>query len=194
MHAVAGIAGGCLFAVVMIAYLGEVIRGQVRPHWLTWGTWSLIAIVALAANLAAGGGGLVAIPFGVVTIGTIGVFICSLQTRDQEAPISAIVPALVVLGLVAWLLLADPLLAALAAVIADASAALPTVRRTWRQPSSEPALLWGFGSLAGLCSIGALAQLHLATLVYPIYLFAFDATMTALTLRAQHHDQAPDRL
>jgi hypothetical protein len=87
------------------------------------------------------------------------------------------------LGLVLWQTLNLPILALLAALLADFCFGVPTILKTWKNPKTETIFPWGMATLSGLTSLFALEIITFTEVAYPLYLFCFDALILLLVLR-----------
>jgi hypothetical protein len=83
-----------------------------------------------------------------------------------------------------WALLDSPLIGLIAALSIDIMAAIPTVRHAWREPHEEAASSYMLCAVAPLCFLAAMSKHTLMGLLYPIYLLAMNAAITAIILRA----------
>jgi hypothetical protein len=84
---------------------------------------------------------------------------------------------------VLWQTLNLPILALLAALLADFCFGVPTILKTWKNPKTETIFPWGMATLSGLTSLFALEVITFTEVAYPLYLFCFDALILLLVLR-----------
>jgi hypothetical protein len=73
-------------------------------------------------------------------------------------------------GAAVWIGAQTPLAGALGVVAADSFAFVPTVIKTWRDPNSEPPLLWLIDSAAFALACCGVSTVGVASLLYPVYL------------------------
>ena len=186
MAIIFALAGGLIVAAVGVAYIRGIVRGEIRPHPFTWGLWSLLGAIGFAAGLA-GGGGVGLAPVGVLMVENLIIFALAMRERSpEEERVHPVLIVIAVVGLVGWLLSGSPALAAVGAVTADFMAAIPTIKKTWRDPSSEPAWLWGVEAVAMALGLAALAHFTLASVLFPAYLVATNCAVAVLALRSEH--------
>ena len=158
-----------VLSLMTTRYCYSIWCGATRPHPFTWAVWSVIGLIGLTSNIAAGGGA-VAIMLSVVTLLQVVVFILSLLRPAVEVPVHWSTWVVCLSGLVLWFASDEPLFAAVGVVIADGIAAWPTIRNAWRNPHHEPPTIWLIDGCA--LAIGAMAveTLSWGTLLYPTYL------------------------
>lgn len=93
-------------------------------------------------------------------------------------------------GLVAWRVTGDPGLATLAAVAADAIAAVPTVRHTLRAPHEESWLFYSSGGASAAIGLLTLERWTVATAGFSVYLVVLCSALVALILTGQRRSNA----
>ena len=60
---------------------------------------------------------------------------------------------------------------------------LPTIIKTYKDPSSETRFPWVMTTLSGLTSLFALRNFGFLEAVYPVYLFVYDSTVLLIVLK-----------
>jgi len=170
-----------------VLYVRAILSGGARPHPFTWGLWAVIGGVGATANIAAGGGWGAAILV-VWTVLPATVCFIALRRPTNEQRASWLGLGICVIGVFLWLVLANPLAAAIAVTVADISAVWPTLRKTWRDPSSEPRLNWGLDSASSMLSIAGLAVFSPATLLLLVWYLIFNTVMFGLASRGHTPD------
>jgi hypothetical protein len=88
-----------------------------------------------------------------------------------------------VLGLILWQALGVALIALIFAIIADFSFGLPTIIKTYKDPSSETSFVWIAAVIAGAFGVMAVGEIAFHELAYPLYLLLFDLTVVLLVLK-----------
>jgi hypothetical protein len=76
-----------------------------------------------------------------------------------------------------------PIIALVCAIIADLSFGLPTIIKTYKDPSTETPLVWIAATISGLLSLFAVRNFSFIEVAYPLYLFIFDSLVLILTLK-----------
>ncbi len=141
-------------------YAVATVTGQARPNLVTWSLWAAAPLIAFFAQLDAGVG-LPAVLTLTAGLGPLVVVASALLSRHHHARLGVfdvLCGAVAVLALAVWLGLDRAPLAVLFAVGADAAAALPTIRKAWRDPGSENLLFYvlvGAGAIITLVTISS---------------------------------------
>lgn len=165
-----------------LPYVWQIVRGSVRPHPYTWFVWTIVSGTVLFGMLAKGAG-VGALPVAVAELFTIIIFLFSLKygfrgiTRTDTY---FLVAALA--GLIPWALTKDPTLSVVVAVGIDLIAFVPTLRKTWAQPSSETPVLYGANVLRHALGLLSLEAYNIATTLHSLAMIIVNTTMVSLIL------------
>jgi len=188
MNLILPVLGGLIVVSEGILYIRGIVKGNTRPHPFTWGLWTVLGTIGFVAAIF-GGGGIGLIPLGTLAVEDLFIFIFTLRYlhlhKDQEDNelVSPWLLVIATVGVIAWLLSNEPALAAIGVVIADSMGLLPTFKKTWRDPRSEPTWLWVASAIAMGLGIISLQHFTLASTLFPVYVFAANCSIIALTLR-----------
>lgn len=88
------------------------------------------------------------------------------------------------LGLVFWLVFNSPTIGIVVPLAVDFIGALPTMRHSWLKPAEETWQAFAFGIIAPMFTILSLTRFNIASLAFPLYLFASNTTLVLIiTLR-----------
>lgn len=165
-----GLAAALALLALGWPYLRQCWKGTARPHPLSWGIWAALGIIGTAATVAAGAG-----PTALVVAASAALQLATFFVALRRSPLRVtareswpLVPA--VAGCVVWIAASEPLAAAFGVVVADACGLWPTLRKTWRDPDSEPALLWLGGAICFAVGCLAVEDADVAALLYPVFL------------------------
>jgi hypothetical protein len=168
-----------------IPYLRDISKGDAHPHVLSWLGWAFITALGGSAMLAEGSMWAVAILFantGLCLLIAVysafkGTGVWSTGKQDY------IFFGLGILGLVLWQVLSLPVLAIICAISADLFFGLPTIIKTYKDPTSETRFVWATAAASGLFSLFALQNFSFHEAGYPIYLFIYDTILLLLVLK-----------
>ncbi len=167
--ALLGIAAAILSLIDPVPYVRDILRRTTRPHRGTWLIWSALGSTAFASQLADGGSWSLAM-IGVQTVSTTLVFALSL--RFGTAGVGACdlcVVGIAAFGIAGWAVSAEPFVATLFVVAADAAGVMLMLPKTWRDPSSETLSTYVLGGTAGILSAAAVGATDVTLLLYPAY-------------------------
>jgi hypothetical protein len=183
MTLILALIGGLLVAGEGLFYIRGIMRGSTRPHPFTWGLWTALGAIGFAAAFV-GGGGIGLIPLGTLMVENFLIFIFTLrQNHPGEQRVSPLLLLIASVGVIGWLLSNTPAIASISVVIADSMGLIPTLKKTWRDPSSEPAWLWGISALAMALGLASLQHFTLASTLFPAYIVVANCGVVGLALR-----------
>ncbi len=174
------------FAISMIGaivYVRGVIKGQVRPNIVTWGLWATAPMIAVAAQLSEGAG-LRAVHTFSTAFGPLLIIIAALIKKNAFAKIKNsdyIFGTLSVIGLVLWLLTGEGNIAIIFAILADGFAALPTVRKLYKEPETEDGRIFGLGIIAAIITLFTIDLWTFEQYGFTVYILVITILMFAPT-------------
>lgn len=180
-----GLLASAFVLVGSIPYLVDIHHKTAKPHILSWLGWSLITALGAFAMLAEGSTWSSAI----IWANTVMCMVIALYAIFKKSGVWSttvydyVLFGLGILGLVLWQTLNMPVLALVCAILADLFFGLPTIIKTFKDPSSETRLVWMFATLSGLSGLFAIGVFAFYDAAYPIYLFLYDTTLLLLVTR-----------
>jgi hypothetical protein len=173
--------GAALVALAgFVPYVLSIVRRQTVPQRATWIIWTVVGAVLCASYYADGARDTIWVPIGYV-IGPLVTALLALRygvggwTRSDRACLAASGASLLL-----WLASGSATIALLANIAVDASGALPTIAKTYRDPRSESGLAWSIFLVADSLNLLALGSWTLEAALYPVYLFGVALAMVAL--------------
>jgi hypothetical protein len=164
-----GVLAGVVGVVDTVPYVRDIVRGSTRPHRGTWLIWGLLAIVVCVSQRADGASWSLVMA-GTQAILTSLVFV--LAIRRGEGGLSAADGSLIAIaagGVVAWVLVDEPMVATACVIAADLIAAAMMVPKVYRDPGSETLVTFVLAGAGGALAAGAVGATDLSLLCYPIY-------------------------
>jgi len=180
-----GILSSIFVLVGGIPYLRDIYNKKAHPHILSWIGWAFITALGAFAMLAEGSQWVVAILFSnsFLCLAIAGYSIFKKVGIWSTTVYDYVFFGLGILGLVLWQVLDIPLIALICAIIADFSFGVPTIIKTYKDPSSETYFVWLTAAMSGLFSLFAVRNFSFTEVGYPLYLFIFDTIVLLLALR-----------
>ncbi|MGD6851918.1 MAG: hypothetical protein ACQCN6_07670 [Candidatus Bathyarchaeia archaeon] len=164
-----------------LVYIRSMFRGQTKPNRVTWFMWSVAPFVATAASLFSGAG-LAALPVFMSGFGPFLIFTASFFSKKAYWRLSAFdyaCGAFSGLALVLWYFTSNPNVAIGFAIVSDASAAIPTLIKAWRNPESESIWPYLVGLFAPMTSFLVAPAWVFSALAFPTYLVAINVVLVA---------------
>ncbi|MGA7719479.1 MAG: hypothetical protein WCB33_26580 [Bradyrhizobium sp.] len=139
MHTLLAIAGAVINFVACLSYVRAILKREATPNRVTWLLWALVPLIAAAAQWRAGVGisTLVVLSVGA---GPACVVLASFVRGTGSwrlGPFDYLCGACSLAALALWAITGDPVTAIVLSILADAAAALPTLRKAWLAPATE---------------------------------------------------------
>jgi len=191
LSSIAGRIAGLVSAVAYIPYAISIIRGQTKPSLSTWVIWTVVGGALCASHWASGGHDSFWVPL-TYMLGPL--LLAGLAVRYGEIAWSRFDGACLAaaaFSLVLWALSGTPLVALCMNIVVDLIGALPTIRKSWREPESEDRLSWNMFFAANAINLLAVEKWSFSGAVYPVYLVLIALTMILLLWRPRRKNDAP---
>ncbi|MDO8648868.1 MAG: hypothetical protein Q7R81_03730 [Candidatus Peregrinibacteria bacterium] len=175
-----------IFAIIgNVPYLRDVLRKKVQPHPYTWLVWSLVSGISFLGQYVKGAG-IGALPTGVAESFTIIIFFFSLRYGFRNIKhIDTVFLICALLGLIPWYITNDPTLSVVIVVAMDVVAFIPTLRKTWSQPSTETPTLYSMNVLRHILTLFSLEAYNVATTLHSFAMIVTNSMMTAFIVRGK---------
>lgn len=165
-----------------VPYLWDILKGKVKPHPYTWLVWTIVSAIVVFGQIAKGAG-IGALPTAASEIFTLIIFLFSLKYGFRgitKTDTAFLVCALLGVGL--WIFTNNPTLSVVIAVSIDLVAFVPTLRKTWKYPSTETPILFGTNVLRHILALLSLQAYNIATTLHSIAMIITNTLMTIFIL------------
>lgn len=167
------ILAGCL------SYAYETIKGRTKPNRITWILWSIAPLIATAAGMKNG------VTWAVTPVFMSGfgplLILCStffnknaywkLERFDYLCGFFSF------LALILWAITKNATTAISFAILSDAAAAIPTLKKSWQNPGTETYAPYLGGLFSASTAFFAIVIWNFSSLAFPIYLIALNITL-----------------
>ncbi len=166
-----------------VPYLRDVYTKKIAPHPYTWLVWTIVSGITFFGQVAKGAG-VGAIPTGVAESFTLIIFLFSIPNGFKyitRTDTYFLIFAL--LGLIPWIITKDPTISVVIVVTIDLIAFIPTLRKTWRYPTTETPLLFSMNVLRHILTLFSLEAYNIATMLHSIVMILVNSLMTGLIMR-----------
>ena len=177
-----GIIGAYIVLAAHIPLYVATLRKTAKPNLATWSMWSVMLVITLASQIAAGKTD----PWGMLAAagGTIVATILLLIYGEKKwTKFDTRCLLLATAGMLVWKI-SGPAAAQVASLMSLMVAGVPTIRNAWENPSNESKLTWGTFSLGFALTVVAVSNWTSVTnWIQPVTSTAFNLTVFVLTLR-----------
>jgi len=165
-----GVGSALLDLAAIVPYIRSIRSGKTKPERSTWWIWSILMVIALAAQAAAGATWSLLLT-GTLLIGNLTIAALSVRSGYGHFKAKDLVALLVTaLGAVLWKATNNPLAALIVIIAVDFLGNWLTLTKSWRAPYSENLFSWALMALAGVAGLLAVGSWHLTPIIFPLYL------------------------
>ena len=174
--------GAAIGLVGTSMYAYDTLRGLTQPNRVTWLLWTIAPGLAFIDELKQGVGLRSLMTF-VIGFGPLLVLLASFANRRSVWKIGPFDVACGVasgLGLVLWLVTSNDTVALFSFMAADFLAGLPTVVKSWRDPSSESTSAYLTGAINAALTLTTVTVWTTAVVAFPIQIVLFNVLQVIL--------------
>lgn len=180
-----GILAAVFILVGGVPYINDILKKRVKPHILSWLGWGFITAIGALAMMAEGSTWAVALIFA----NTVMCLIIAFSAMANKTGVWStgrqdyVFFGAGLLGIVLWQTLDMPILALIFAILADLAFGIPTIIKTFKDPTTETPFPWAMSIVAEIFGLLALSNFYFYEAAYPVYLFIFDIIVFLLILK-----------
>ena len=167
MKEVLGIAAIVIGFIGYVPYFRTIFSGKTKPHAFTWLVWGVLTAIAFGGQIA-GSGGAGAWVTGFTALISFVIFGLALAKGVRDFPMAdwlCLVGCVLALGL--WFFTKDPLLAIVIITVIDVLAFIPTFRKSYSHPYTEPMFTYALSGFKFVVALFALQEFSTVTVLYP---------------------------
>lgn len=176
------VVGACITFLAYLPTCAAILRKTAKPTLSSWCMWSVMDVVILASQIAAGKED----PWGMLaaTVGTVAATILLLVYGEKRwTKFDTVCLLLAVTGMVVWKM-SGPVPAQFASLAAVSVAGIPTMRNAWSNPRNENRLTWAMLSVGfGLTFVGVSDWSQVTNWIQPLVCTMFTLTVLTFSLR-----------
>lgn len=167
---------------ISLSYIYTIVRGKTRPHLYSVAMDALISTIVFAGAFTAGAGaGVWSLGVATVLVYVMVILCFKYGTKDVK-PIDGIFALLALLSVIPWILTKDPTLSVVLASLINLFSFIPAYRKTWNDPYSEPATIWGANALKHVVSLPATSVFSVATVFYSASIILLNIVFVTMIL------------
>lgn len=170
-----GSLSGFFIIVSMFPYAYGIYRGTIIANRVSWSIWAFIGSVFFLSTLTNPNDDFISVLYAFVLMFNPVVIVLLSIFKGRTLPILIYEKAAIViaaLAMASWISIKDnsSLLPLLLAILADASALIPTLLFVYKNPADDRPLMWSLFFLGTLFSILGLQEYSAETLLLPGYM------------------------
>lgn len=158
-------------------YAWGILKGKAQPNAVTWFLWGLTPMIAFFAQMQAGFSAQLAVTLalGVSPLVIFAITVARSGIKKHLTPFSVSCGIVALMGIVLWKITNQPEIAICFSILADIFASLPTLVKSYKDPSSEYALPY-------LLSIGSMIITLLTIKDWSFLIYAFPLYMLCINI------------
>lgn len=173
---------GSFLVLAQSIYIILVVRRKITPSLFTWLGWSVLVGVSLVSQWAELGWNWVLVGHLFSALGCSGIFIAAMATRNFQLLREDYIYLVLGAACIAlYVVFTDPWITTIFAVTADLILGLPTIFKAIKNPKTEKSLGWNIAMVCWALTLYTCLDKNLIYILFPLYCFLFNLTMTALT-------------
>lgn len=165
-------------------YMRDMVRGTARPNRVSFLLWSLAPLIGAALSFRHGAG-LGTLPVFLAGLNPLLILIFSFIKKGGYWKLGILDYVCGLLALVAlafWLLINAPVPAVIFAIFSDALACVPTLVKSWKEPTSEPWLFYVVGIIINTIGLLFLNTWNFVSAAFGCYLVLINIIITLSVL------------
>ncbi len=175
--------GGLLAIAGSIPYMLDAYKKRITPHRITWGIFTLVDMIAIANQLAAGATNSVWLVVGFC-VANLTIFVLSLRHGSGSTErLDIIVLCGAIFGVIVWQISGHPIASIIANLVVITLAMAPTYKKGWIDPKSEIPTVFLFGAIASLLAAVSVGRLDYILLLTPVYTVVIQGTLFIILIR-----------
>jgi len=190
------ILAGAIAVVSAAGYAVDTLRGRNQPNRVTWAMWTVVPMIAFAAQISQGVG-LQSIFTFAGGFGPLLVLIATFVNPKAYWRLTSfdfICGLMSLAALVLWAITGKGLVALVLSVVADFFAAVPTIKKSYQLPVSESGYPFMLGVAAAVITLLTIKEWTLANSAFGVYVLFADGLIAGLVLfphaRPAHRSRA----
>ena len=164
--------GAAISVIGLIPYIRDTYHGSTSPHRVTWFLWGFIPLVTFVVQLHLGVGlvSLTTLVFGLLPFGLL---IASVKSYAGAWAIS-------LAGTAVYVVTQRGVLSIILLLIADFFAGIPTVRKSWSDPTSETWSAFAFSVASTMITLATVTTWSFAAIAFPLYIVILNSVQVVL--------------
>ncbi len=183
MLEIIGVFGGLLAIAGSIPYMIDAYKKKITPHRITWGIFTLVDIIAIANQLAAGATNSVWLVVGFAAA-NLTIFVLSLRHGSGGTErLDIIVLCGAILGVLVWQISGHPIASIISNLVVITLAMAPTYKKGWINPKSETSTVFLLGAIASLLAAVSVGRLDYVLLLTPVYTLVVQGALFIILIR-----------
>ncbi len=179
---VLGVAAVVIALVSYVPYIRDILRGNTKPHPVSWFAFALLMAITFGAQVVTGAGpGAWVMGVSAICIFAIAIF-AIVRGGVEVVPFDWACLIAAVFGIVLWLVTNDPLTAVIIVTITDAVAMGPMFRKAYLKPYEETLSLFVLSIAKFVVGFFAFSAFTLTNALFPSVIIGLNVAFVILLI------------
>jgi hypothetical protein len=165
-----GQTAGLLSIAAFALYWISIVRGKTRPNRATWIILTVVGILLASSYYSEGARETIWVPLSYVIGPAIVVLLSIRYGEGGWDPLDKFSLIGTLLTIPLWILSGSALLTLIINIFIDFLGILPTIKKSYLDPSGEDTFAWGITALSGVLNMFAIVVWSFSIVIYPLYL------------------------
>ena len=155
------------------------LSGDLKPDRMSLICWALAPLVGFIIAFT-NGASWSATPLLLAGLAPLFIFVLTFFSKHKPWKmrfVDYIGGVLSIVAIVVWIMIKDPVWATIVAIIADISAAVPTIMKTWKAPKTESLTIYVLGGIGNVIGLATLKIWSVPTAAFSFYLVILGIVM-----------------
>ncbi len=170
LTSVFGIVAGVVSFGAYIIYILSILKGETRPSRATWWILTIVGGVTGLSYYFSGAVDTIWVPvadvFGILIIAILSIKYGEGGLNKFDATCFLVS----MIGLLLWYIFKNPVIALILNLAMDFVGMLPTIKKSYLEPTGESGFSWLLTFLGNLLNFGGIGSPTFGVLIYPIYM------------------------
>ena len=171
IHQILGVLSACILLYAGYPYIRDILYGDARPNRVTWFGWILLSGSSALIQLTHHPDNSVFFVAADATLNAVIFILAFYKGVTAFRRLDGICLFFGLLGMVLWLGLDQPVLALLSNIFADLCFGIPSIVKTYANPSSESLDSWRLQAIGTFIGLLSKTDIHLTNTLFPTFLF-----------------------
>ena len=177
---VLGVTAGILTFFDFLLYSISIIKGKTTPNRATWFILTIVGTVIFSSYYALGARATIWVALGYA-VGPFIIFLLSIKLGEGGwSYLDKICLTGALISLIIWWQSGSALIALIMNIIIDFFGVIPTIKKSYSNPSSEEGFPWLLTFVTCILNIFAIETWKFNIWIYPVYMFITNGVIASL--------------
>ncbi len=165
-----GVLSAVLAFLAIVPYVRDVFKGTTKPNQASWLIWVALLALALLSQGFSGAKDSLFLTIGDLVGSATILGLAIFYGTNKWHWIDKVSLAGAGIGFICLFIFKQPVISLAVTIFIDACGAVPTIRKSYVDPSSETLSTWIIVGVAGIFGAIAVGSFNFVLLIYPVYL------------------------